>query len=186
VEENARIVGQIRPRRPKTRILLRADSGFALEALMAWREANRLDFVFGLARNPGSSRRLSSDCLRPKQRLRASKPARRYGDFRYATLDSWSRKRRVVAKAEWTQDEANPRFIVTSLKAKEAAARFLYEQIYCACGDMENRVKECQGDLFADRTSAATMLANRLRLWFASMAMFSFAPCAASASSRNC
>ena len=88
-----------------------------------------------------------------------------------STLDSWSRRRRVIGKAEWTNGEANPRFIVTSLKPRpRRAARFLYENVYCARGDMENRIKECQGDLFADRTSTATMRANQLRLWFASFA----------------
>src|ERR1700737_3282219 len=83
---------------------------------------------------------------------------------------SWSRQRRVVAKAEWTKDEANPRFVVTSLTRAECKARYLYEKVYCARGDMENRIKECQLDLYADRTSTATMRANQLRLWFASMA----------------
>ena len=101
---------------------------------------------------------------------RTGKPARRYKDFRWATLDSWSRRRRVIAKAEWTGGEPNPRFVVTSLKPGEIGARALYEEVYCARGEMENRIKECQGDLFADRTSAATMRANQLRLWFASMA----------------
>ena len=100
----------------------------------------------------------------------SGQPARRFKDFQWSTIDSWSRRRRVIAKAEWTQGEANPRFIVTSLKRAEAAARYLYEDIYCARGDMENRIKECQLDLYADRTSAATMHANQLRLWFASMA----------------
>ncbi len=98
------------------------------------------------------------------------KPTRRYKDFRYATLLSWSRRRRVIGKAEWTQDEANPRFIVTSLSKAESNGRFLYEKVYCARGDMENRIKECQGDLFADRTSTATIRANQLRLWLASFA----------------
>lgn len=100
----------------------------------------------------------------------SGKPARSFKDVRYTTLDSWSRRRRVVAKAEWTGGEANPRFIVTSLTKAEAAGRFLYERIYCARGEMENRIKECQADLFADGTSSATMRANQLRLWFASMA----------------
>ena len=91
-------------------------------------------------------------------------------DFMWSTLDSWSRRRRVVAKAEYTPGKENPRFVVTSLKAAEAGARHLYEKIYCARGEMENRIKECQGDLFADRTSTAAMRANQLRLWFASMA----------------
>jgi len=98
------------------------------------------------------------------------KPARRFKDFGYRTLGSWSRRRRVLAKAEWTGGEPNPRFVVTSLTKAEGAARFLYEQVYCARGEMENRLKECQGDLFADRTSGATMKTNQLRLWFASMA----------------
>ena len=98
------------------------------------------------------------------------KPARRFKDFRYATLDSWSRWRRVIGKAEWTKGEANPRFIVTSLRKAEINGRFLYETVYCARGEMENRIKECQGDLFADRTSTGTMRANQLRLWFASFA----------------
>jgi hypothetical protein len=86
------------------------------------------------------------------------------------TRSSWSRQRRVVAKAEWTKDEANPRFVVTSLTRAECKARYLYQKVYCARGDMENRIKECQLDLYADRTSTATMRANQLRLWFASMA----------------
>src|ERR1700761_8384482 len=98
------------------------------------------------------------------------KAARRFRDFSWCTLDSWSRDRRVIGKAEWTGGEANPRFVVTSLKPAEAEARHLYETIYCARGEMENRIKECQLDLFADRTSAATMRANQLRLWFASAA----------------
>ena len=88
----------------------------------------------------------------------------------WSTLDSWSRVRRVVGKAEWTRGEANPRFVVTSLTPERADARSLYEDLYCARGEMENRIKECQLDLFADRTSAATMRANQLRLWFAAMA----------------
>ena len=83
---------------------------------------------------------------------------------------SWSRSRRVVGKAEFTNDEANPRFIVTSLTRAECKPRYLYEKLYCARGEMENRIKECQLDLYADRTSAATMRANQLRLWLASFA----------------
>ena len=96
----------------------------------------------------------------------------------WSTLDSWSRSRRVVGKAEWTGGEANPRFVVTSLVRAEHEARHLYEKVYCARGDMENRIKECQLDLFADRTSAKTMRANQLRLWFAAMAYVWSAPCA--------
>jgi hypothetical protein len=171
VEEAARIVGQIRTRWPKTRILLRADSGFAREALMAWCEQNRVDFVFGLARNARLVAEIEAELAQAEAEASSTgKPARRYRDFRYATLDSWSRRRRVIGKAEWTKGEANPRFIVTSLKKAETSGRLLYEKVYCARGDMENRIKECQGDLFADRTSTATLCANQLRLWLASFA----------------
>ena len=171
VEEAARIVAQIRARWPGTRILLRADSGFAREALMAWCEQNRIDFVFGLARNARLVEEIYVELANAGEELRRTgRPARRYKDFRYSTLDSWSRRRRVIGKAEWTQGEANPRFIVTSLSKAEANGCFLYEKVYCARGDMENRIKECQGDLFADRTSTTTMRANQLRLWLASFA----------------
>ena len=171
VEETARLVAQIRARWPRVRILLRADSGFAREALMAWCEQNRVDYVFGLARNSRLVDEIAVDLIQAEdEAAHTGKPTRRFKDFRYATLDSWSRRRRIIAKAEWTGGEANPRFIVTSLRKAEAAPRFLYETVYCARGEMENRIKECQGDLFADRTSTATMRANQLRLWFASFA----------------
>jgi Transposase DDE domain group 1 len=171
VAEIERIVRQIRTRWPHVRILLRADSGFAREALMAWCEENRVDYVFGLARNARLVAMIEAELAAAKAIAdNTGRPARRFKDFQWSTLDSWSRRRRVIAKAEWTKDEANPRFIVTSLKRAEAGARHLYEDIYCARGEMENRIKECQLDLYADRTSAATMRANQLRLWFASMA----------------
>jgi hypothetical protein len=171
VEEVERVVRRIRARWPRVRILLRADSGFAREALMAWCEAHRVDFVFGLARNPRLVEELAIEMAwAEEEATRTGQPARRFRDFRWSTLDSWSRRRRVVGKAEWTRGEANPRFIVTSLRRGEIDARVLYERVYCARGDMENRVKECQLDLFAGRASAATMRANQLRLGFASMA----------------
>jgi hypothetical protein len=171
VEEVARIVAHIRKRWPKVRILVRADSGFAREELMAWCEANGVHFLFGLAKNPRLIAKISSEMARAEARSRRTgKPARCFKDFRWTTLDSWSRERRVVAKAEFTTGEANPRFVVTSLKRSECKAKYLYENVYCARGDMENRIKECQLDLYADRTSTATMRANQLRLWFASMA----------------
>ena len=171
VEEVARVVAQIRQRWPKVRILLRGDSGFARDALMVWCEANRVDYLFGLARNSRLEAILAPAMQQAaKVAKRTGKPIRRFKDFRYATLDRWDRERRVVGKAEWTKGEGNPRFVVTSLGKEAVAARYLYETIYCARGDMENRIKECQLDLFADRTSAATMRANQLRLWFASMA----------------
>ena len=170
VNEVARIIAQIRSRWPKARILLRADSGFCRDELMAWCEAHNVQYVFGLAKND----RLISDETEldraEAESRRTGKPARRFKDFRWSTVKSWSCERRVVAKAEWTRGEANPRFVVTSLKRSECKARYLYEKVYCARGDMENRIKECQLDLYADRTSTATMQANQLRLWFASMA----------------
>ena len=171
VEEIARIVRRIRARWPRVRILLRADSGFAREALMAWCEQNNVDYLFGLARNARLVGEIEGELAEARAAAEASgKPARRFRDFFWRTLESWSRKRRVVGKAEWTQGKANPRFVVTSLRSAEAEAQHLYEAIYCARGEMENRIKECQLDLFADRTSAATMRANQLRLWFASAA----------------
>jgi hypothetical protein len=171
VEEMIRIIGRIRARWPRVRILLRADSGFCREALMAWCEANRVDFVFGLARNERLVAEIETEMAAARAAAEASgKSARRFRDFRWSTRDSWSRTRRVIGKAEWTQGEANPRFIVTSLRPAEAAGQSLYEKVYCARGEMENRIKECQLDLFADRTSTATMRANQLRLWFASLA----------------
>jgi len=171
VEEIARIVAQIRACWPKVRILLRADSGFARDALMTWCEADGVDFIFGLAKNVRLNRAIGAQLVAARDESRTTgKPARRFKELTWSTRKSWSRERRVIAKAEWTQGEANPRFIVTSLTAADGDGRRLYEEVYCARGEMENRIKECQIDLFADRTSTATMKANQLRLWFASMA----------------
>ena len=175
VDEVARIVRQLRRHWPGVRILLRADSGFAREALMGWCEANRVDYLFGLARNSRLVAELEAAQASARAEAEAKRrPARRYRDFLWSTRDSWSRRRRVakagVGKAEWTGGKANPRFVVTSLRPGEARGRRLYETLYCARGEMENRIKECQLDLFADRTSARSMRANQLRLWFASMA----------------
>lgn len=138
---------------------------------MAWCERNKVDFLFGLAKNARLVAEIEAELAEAGEESRAAgEPARRFKDFSWTTRDSWSRERRVVGKAEWTGNKANPRFVVTSLLAEHADARHLYEKIYCARGDMENRIKECQLDLYADRTSAATMRANQLRLWFASMA----------------
>ena len=165
VEEVARIVAQIRARWPAVRIVLRADSGFAREALMCWCELNGVDFLFGLAKNARLVGEIAAELAAAAEESKASgQPARRFKEFQWSTRDSWSRQRRVVAKAEWTAGAANPRFVATSLSLEDAAPQRLYEEIYCARGDMENRIKECQLDLFADRTSAATMRANQLRL----------------------
>jgi Transposase DDE domain group 1 len=168
VEEIARIVAQIRRRWPHTRIILRADSGFARDGLMAWCEANAVDYIFGLAKNARLTGAIEAELAETQNESRQTgAPARRFKDFTWKTRKSWSCERRVIAKAEWTKGEANPRFIVTSLAGD---GRQLYEDIYCARGEMENRIKECQLDLFADRTSTRSLAANQLRLWFASMA----------------
>ncbi len=172
VEEMARIVAQIRRRWPRVRIILRADSGFSNDELMVWCEANRVDYVLGLARN----RRLEAVLVEPLAQAKrvciaSGRPARVFRDLQYRTLDSWSRTRRVIGKAEHTMEGANPRFIVTSLKRTRVGydARALYEDLYCARGEAENRVGE-QFELFADRASSATMAANQLRMWFSAMA----------------
>src|SRR5579883_2665605 len=133
VEEVTRLAAQIRRRWPQVRILLRADSGFARESLMAWCEANRIDYLFGLARNVRLVGEIAAELGQAEaESTRSGKPARRFKDFMWTTRDSWSRRRRVIAKAEWTQGEANPRFVVTSLAPDENEARYLYETVYCA------------------------------------------------------
>lgn len=172
VQEIERVVGQIRARWPKVRITLRADGGFARQDLMAWCEDNGVDFLFGLARNVRLVEHIAAELQQARAASEADegRPARRFKDFMWTTRNSWSRRRRVVAKAEWTQGEQNPRFVVTTLPAERWPAQALYEDLYCARGEMENRIKEFQLDLFADRTSSATLRANQLRLWFASFA----------------
>lgn len=176
VAEVARIVAQIRARWPEVRIILRADSGFARDELMSWCEASRVDYVLGLARNTRLVGEIAAElALARAMAEETGKAARRFKDFRYRTLDSWSCARRVVGKAEQLAagdgaTSPNPRFVVTSLTAAAWLAPALYERLYCARGEMENRIKECQLDLFADRTSTRAMRSNQLRLWFASMA----------------
>jgi hypothetical protein len=171
VEELERIVGQIRGRWPKTRIVIRGDAGFCREAIMAWCEANQVRYVLGLARNQRLQRALGETMEAARAvHERTGKPARRFRDFRYKTRQSWSRERRVIGKAEYLPGKANPRFVVTNLSPREAGAKRLYERLYCARGDMENRIKEQQLGLFADRTSTATLRANQLRLYFSSFA----------------
>lgn len=171
VEEIARIIAHIRERWPATTIVVRADSGFCRDDLMSWCEANNVQYVLGLAGNSRLRHRLAPEMRKARARSkRTGQPARVFADFEYRTLRSWTAKRRVIGKAEWTRGEANPRFIVTNVHPASGAARFLYESVYCQRGEMENRLKECQGDLFADRTPAPTMRANQLRLWLASFA----------------
>jgi len=170
-EEVAFIVAQIRQSWPDVDIWLRADSGFCRENLMAWCEAHGVHYVFGLARNERLEALIADELTEAEVKAKESgKPERIFKELRYQTLKSWSCERRVVAKAEHLPKGANPRFIVTSLPREDVEAQELYEKIYCARGEMENRIKECQLDLFADRTSAASLRANQLRLWFASLA----------------
>ena len=173
LDELKRIVPQIRAAWPRTRILLRGDSDFCRDKIMAWCEEEGIDYVFGLPRNSRLCRRIAKAMHKSRRRCAATKkPSRRFRQFRYQTRKSWSRKRRVVAKAEWLPGQRgdNPRFVVTSLPKNRVDARDLYENLYCARGDMENRIKEQQLWLFADRTSSATMRANQLRLYFSTFA----------------
>ncbi len=169
-EEVQRIVAQIRARWPKVRIVLRADSGFCRQELMEWCETHGVHYVFGLARNARLRRKIAREMRQAREEhRRTGKPARVFAELRYRTRNSWSRSRRVVAKAEYLEKGENPRYVVTSLPASEWPARDLYEQCYCARGEMENRIKE-QLSLFSDRMSTETMRANQLRLYFSSLA----------------
>jgi hypothetical protein len=166
-----RIVAQIRRKWPKTRIIVRADSGFAREWLMKWCEENRVDYLLGLARNTRLQRAIGGPMQQARlQYASTGKAAKLYEELRYQTRKTWSHTRRVVAKAEYIAGKENPRFVVTSLSPSRYPAKMLYERLYCLRGEMENRIKEQQLYLFADRTSSATMRANQLRLWFSSLA----------------
>jgi hypothetical protein len=170
IEEIERIIGQIRQAWPSTRIILRADSGFCREALMSWCEAQQVDYVFGFARNARLRRMIEAEMQQAaalQQRTRHA--ARVFTEFAYQTHDTWSCPRRVVAKAEQIEGKENPRFVVTSLVHRHWPAQPLYEELYCARGDMENRIKE-QYSLFAGRVSAATLRANQLRLYLSAAA----------------
>jgi hypothetical protein len=170
VEEVERIVAQIRGRWPRVRILLRADSGFCREELMAWCENHAVDYVFGLARNARLRRKIAGELRQAKKEHHSTgKATRVFAEFSYRTRKSWSRQRRVVAKAEYLDKGENPRFVVTSLQAHTWPSQKLYEQLYCARGEMENRIKE-QLRLFSDRLSTETIRANQLRLYFSSLA----------------
>jgi hypothetical protein len=171
VEELARIIAQIRSVWPEVRIILRGDSGFCRENIMAWCETHGVDYVLGLAKNKRLKKAIEVEMAQAKQHQEATgEAARVFKDFRYQTRKSWSRERRVVGKAEYLGKGENPRFVVTSLGMDEQSARQLYEDFYCARGDMENRIKEQQLGLFADRTSTHEMRSNQLRLYFSSFA----------------
>lgn len=170
-KEVERIVRQIRLQWPQVRIILRGDSGFCVDELMTWCEQNGVDYVLGMARNKRLEALVADALAEAKQQFESTQqPARVFVEFEHETLSgSWSRKRRVVAKAEHIDGKSNPRFIVTSLAAEPWEKRALYEETYCARGDMENRIKE-QFVLFADRVSASTMRANQLRIYFSVIA----------------
>ena len=171
VEELERIISQIQARWPDVRIVVRGDSGFCNDEVMTWCEEGGIDYILGLAQNSRLRDEIRDEMAAARaEHERTGEDARVFKDFRYKTRDSWSRERRVVGKAEYITDKENPRFVVTSFAPNDWSARTLYEDLYCARGDMENRIKEQQLGLFADRTSCHTLRANQLRLWLSSIA----------------
>ena len=171
-QELERIVKKLRAAWPEVRIIVRGDSGFCRDEIMSYCEQNeKVDYVLGLAKNRRLNKEIEAEMAQAQQFHKATeKPARVFKDFRYRTRKSWSCERRVVGKAEYLAKGANPRFVVTSIASEQKDARTLYEDFYCARGDMENRIKEQQLGLFADRTSTAWMRSNQLRLYFSSFA----------------
>jgi hypothetical protein len=172
LQEVSRIVEQIRAVWPEVRIILRGDSGFCRDEIMSYCEGeSQIEYVLGLAKNSRLIKEIGAQMGQAQQNYESTQqPARVFKDFRYRTRKSWSRERRVVGKAEYLAKGENPRFIVTSIASEEKEARELYEDFYCARGDMENRIKEQQLGLFADRTSTSWMRSNQLRLYFSSFA----------------
>ena len=171
VEELQRIVTRIRARFPEVPIIVRADSGFCRDHIMSWCEANGVRYLLGMARNSRLQSRITKQMNKAKRRWAEGKrPARAYTEFRYRTRSSWTRARRVIAKAEYLGDKENPRFVVTNISPEQSRPDELYENEYCPRGEMENRIKEQQLYLFADRTSSATKQANQLRLWLSAAA----------------
>ena len=171
VEELERIVGQIRQSWPEVEITIRADSGFSRDDIMSWCEQHQVDYVLGMARNSRLEKMIEDEMAQAREEaVSTGQPSRSYKELEYRTLESWSRSRRVVGKAEHLVGKPNARFVVTSLGIEEFPAQSLYEDVYCSRGEMENRIKEQKTFLFSGRTSAATMRANQLRLWFSSVA----------------
>jgi hypothetical protein len=170
LEEVERIVAQIRQHWPQVKVILRADSGFCRDALMSWCERHQVDYVLGLARNARMRQAIEAEMEQARAlHAQTHQAARLFTEFSYQTHESWSGSRRVIAKAEYLDKGENPRFVVTSLSAERMAPQPLYEQLYCARGDMENRIKE-QFSLFSDRTSTAYLRSNQLRLYLSSIA----------------
>lgn len=171
VEELERIVRQIRDAWPRVKIIVRGDSGFCRDKILSWCEDRQIHYVFGLAKNERLKTMIGDEIQQAKQQYEETHKATRvFKDFRYRTLDSWTRERRVVAKAEHLDKGSNPRFVVTSIDLQVMDGQALYERLYCARGEMENRIKEQQLWLFADRTSTGRIRANQLRLYFSSIA----------------
>jgi len=169
-EELERIVKQLRQAWPQVRIIVRGDSGFCREELMAWCEEQKVDYVLGLAKNERLKAAIAGELDQAAEQYhQTGRAARLFKEFSYQTRESWSRARRVIAKAEHLEKGANPRFVVTSLAAEDWPAQKLYEELYCARGEIENRIKE-QLMLFADRTSTAFLRSNQVRLYFSSVA----------------
>ena len=172
LDEIKRIVKRVRERWPEVGIWLRGDSDFSRDEIMTWCEQTEgVEYLFGQAKNQRLEKLLEAEMVEAKKEFEATgRAARVFGDFQYQTLESWSRERRVVGKAEHLEKGANPRFVVTSLSREECPAQSLYEDHYCARGEMENRIKEQQLELFADRTSTHYLKSNQLRLWLSSVA----------------
>ena len=171
VDELERIISQIRGKWKKTRIIIRGDSGFCRDAIMDWCERNGVEYILGLARNSRLMERVKKQARKAHIECKETgKAARRFKSFRYRTKESWSRYRRVVCKAEHLNKGSNTRFVVTSLKHSEYDAKTLYEKMYCARGEMENRIKAQQLELFSDRTSTHYMRSNQLRMYFSAFA----------------
>jgi len=168
IEELERIIGLIRKYWPKVKILIRGDAGFTRDPIITWCEKNHCEYVFGLAKNQRLLQKAGKEIVLAKEDFEKNQePCRYFTSFDYQTLNSWSQKRRVIAKAEHLAKGSNPRFIVTSLKGD---SKYLYEKVYCARGEMENRIKEMKLDLFSGRTSCSKFRANQLRLWFSAVA----------------
>jgi hypothetical protein len=171
VDELGRIVRRIRNKWPDVHIMVRGDSAFCREDIMRWCEENDVEYVFGIAKNERLKNAIAEELDEAqKEFAKTGRAARVYKDFMYRTLDSWSRSRRIIGKAEYLAKGGNPRFVVTSYSGDIYDAKTLYEKQYCPRGDMENRIKEQQLYLFSDRTSSSKMRANQLRLWFSSLA----------------
>jgi hypothetical protein len=167
-----RVVAQIRKKWRRVPILVRGDSGFCRDAIMAWCEREGIDYVFGVAKNARLLKEIRDELKAAEAEwAKTGEPVRRFKNFRYQTLEeTWSRKRRIVAKVEHLEKGSNPRFVVTSMAQKWFPAPVVYETVYCARGEMENRIKEQQMGLFADRTSTGSMRGNQVRLYFSSIA----------------